>query len=81
MTPEERLAEIAPLQQVLTVAWPLLKDHVEKWRSELVLALVSQNNDETRGKIKCLDELLELPYRLQSESMSLQHPQQEAELP
>lgn len=84
MKPEaqERLAQIAPLQQGLQAAWPTLKPELEKWRRELTAKLIASNDDETRGRIKGLNDLLELPERLQQEAQSLSAPQQkEGELP
>lgn len=79
---QERLSQIAPLQQGLDAAWTTFKPHLEKRKRELIAQLVAVNNDETRGRIKELDDLLGLPERLQQEAMSLQQPQQqEAELP
>jgi hypothetical protein len=78
----ERLAQIAPMQQALSVVWTALEKHLRERKADLVLRLVSKNDDEVRGRIKEIDDLLELPERLQQEAVSLQQPQQEeAELP
>lgn len=84
MTPEaqERMAQLAPLQQGLEAAWPTLKPHLEARKADLLKTLVSSNDEQVRGKIKQLDELLELPASLQQEAMMLSTaPQEEGELP
>lgn len=78
----ERLAQIAPMQQALAAVWTSLEKHLRERKADLVLRLVSRNDDEVRGRIKEIDDLLELPERLQQEAVSLQQPQQqEADLP
>jgi hypothetical protein len=59
MTPEaqERLAQIAPLQQGLQAAWTTLKPYLEQQRRQLLTQLVACNDEQTRGRIKELDEL------------------------
>lgn len=78
---DERLAEIAMLQQGLTAAWPTLSkyliDRITRFTSELVQA----DNSETRGRIKELASLLELPQGLQDEAITLRQPPQESEFP
>lgn len=88
MSPEaqERLAQIAPLQQGLEAAWTTLKPHLESRRRELVAQLLKAcaeyDTNLLRGRIKELDDLLGLPERLQQEAQSLQiAPQEEGELP
>lgn len=84
MTPEAqaRLAEIAPLQQALEAAWGPLAKCLNERKAAHVLKLVASNDDQVRGRIKEIDDLLALPERLHQEAMSLQQPQQEeAELP
>lgn len=82
MTPEERLAEISPLQHGLLASWPTLKPYLEARRLLLTGKLVLEDNEQTRGRIKELNDLLELPERLQQEAVNLQQPPQvEGELP
>lgn len=79
---EERLAQIAPLQHGLQAAWITLKPHLERRRAELITKLVTANDEQTRGRIKEVDDLLDLPERLQQEAVALATPQQEeGELP
>lgn len=78
---DDRLAEIMVLQGALSSCWTPLEKHLQALKNDYLTRLVAENNDETRGRIKELNDLLELPERLQQDAMNLQHPQQEAELP
>lgn len=81
MEPKDRLAQIAQLEQGLQAAWPTLLAHLQSRRSELVVALVAHEDEQMRGRIKELDDLLSLPQRLQQEAQGLAAPQEEGELP
>lgn len=72
--------EILALQAGLAGAWPLFRPWLDEKRQELVRNLVSANDEEARGRIKQLDEILELPERLQNEAIGFQQVQEE-ELP
>jgi hypothetical protein len=72
MTKEERETEILSLQQALGPAWEQLRKFMQARKDSLVLNLVAQNHEETRGRIKELNDLLELPERLQQELIGLQ---------
>lgn len=78
---QERLAQIAPLQNGLQAAWPTLKPYLEQRRREqatkLLMASHEIDTNQCRGRIKEIDDLLGLPERLQQEAMNLQQPQQE----
>lgn len=77
-----RMAEILPLQQALAASWGPLEKHLQDRKDDLVVRLIVKNDEETRGRIKEIDDLLALPQRLQREAVDLQQPQQEAaELP
>lgn len=79
---QERLAEIAQLQQALDAAWLRLKPYLEQRKREHVAKLIAANSDEARGRIKELDDLLALPEQLQLEAQSLTAaPQEEGDLP
>ena len=69
--------EIATLQGALAGAWPFLKPWLEQCKMELTNLLISCNDEETRGRIKQLDDILKLPERLQNESIGFQHLQEE----
>lgn len=79
---QDRLAELSALQGGLAAAWLSLQPHLEARKAELVLALISHDDAEARGRIKELNELLGLPERLQREAEALTaRPQEEGELP
>jgi hypothetical protein len=82
MEVKERLAELMLLQGALSAGWNSLKGHLEKRKAELVVGLISHDDEQMRGRIKELDDLLGLPERLQREAEGLTAPQQEeGELP
>lgn len=81
MSPQDRLAELSALQGALSTGWSRLTDWIEKRKAELVVALVAHEDEQTRGRIKELDNLLGLPERLQREAEGLVAPQEEGELP
>jgi hypothetical protein len=64
---EERLALLQRQIQAIQNGWPfflaLLQERIEKHTA----ALVNKNDEETRGRIKALQELKELPVTLQQE--------------
>lgn len=72
--------EIAVLHSALAGSWPFLRPWLEQKKKDLLIALINANNEEARGKIKQLDEILNLPEQLQSELVGFQN-QQEEELP
>lgn len=51
----------------LDTAWPKLAGEIQSRIDNLTLSLISANNEETRGAIKALRELLNLPASLQYE--------------
>jgi hypothetical protein len=61
--------------------WTTLRQHLEQRKAELVRHLIlggAVDDDwECRGRIKELNELLELPEKLQQEAQLLASPQQE----
>lgn len=81
MDSKDRIAELMALMGGLSAAWPTLSRHLSARRNDCLEQLVAANDEEIRGRIKELNDLLELPERLQQEAFSLQHPQQDAELP
>lgn len=81
MDAKERLAELMLLQGALSSVWPTLEKEFLKRKDLYLSRLVSFNDEGTRGRIKELNELLELPERLQREAQALVAPQQEGELP
>lgn len=83
MTPdvEARKAEVLRLQGALQGNWTALSIHLNARKQELIIRLVSGNDEQTRGRIKEIDDLLALPEWLQQEAIALAAPQQVAEFP
>lgn len=65
---ENLKAKAGQLQLALLGAWKLLTERLHERRAELVNALVNANSDETRGRIKQIDEFLGLPEALSQEA-------------
>lgn len=81
MDHKERLAQIMALQGALSAAWPVLRPLLEQRRQKHIEELVRYESQMARGRIRELNELLELPESLQQEAQALVAPQQEGELP
>jgi hypothetical protein len=62
-----RLDYLTTTLDALDFAWPRLSGEIQARIDRLTLALISSNNDETRGAIKALRELLALPETLRYE--------------
>lgn len=71
MTAEDRLGEIATWLEAVKGAWPLLSAELERRIAEHTTALISADNEQTRGRIKALRELLELPKTLDDERQGI----------
>lgn len=80
MSPEEELARIGALQNGLAAAWPTFSKWIDERMNELLLTLIDSENEQTRGRIKQLRDLKDLPAQLRSMAEALQAPQQEEEL-
>lgn len=68
---EKRLAEVAPAYNALVGAWPHVAAELARIRAQHVEALVSENSEELRGRIKQIDDLLFLPHSLRQEMQNL----------
>jgi hypothetical protein len=67
MTPQDRLGELEQQLRAIENAWPLLAGLLQERIDAHTTALINRNDDETRGRIKALKELQELPVTLQQE--------------
>lgn len=67
MTPEDRIAEIDEALRALQPAWPAFAAVLEDRKQALTHELIAQDNEQTRGRIKQLRELMELPELLRQE--------------
>lgn len=67
MKAEARLAEIEQTLAAITSGWPWLAVELNRRVQELTTQLVNADNEQTRGRIKALQDILELPVTLQQE--------------
>lgn len=67
MTPHERLAQISATLDAIRPGWPVLSVEIAKRIDDLTLQLIGQNDEQTRGRIKELRNLLDFPVSLQQE--------------
>jgi hypothetical protein len=67
MTPAERVDQINQQLEALRPGWPVLAEILREKAEALTVSLIGENNEQTRGRIKALRELMELPETLQQE--------------
>lgn len=66
-----RIDQVQSALNALAGAWAPLAREFERIRAEKVAALVTRNNEQTRGAVKQIDEVLQLPNNLREELLSL----------
>ena len=71
MTHEERLNHINATMQAIQHGWPFLLVELQSAVNEKTASLVAQNDEQTRGAIKALQEFMNLPEVLQQEREGL----------
>lgn len=62
-----RIEQIDAILKVIQSGWPFLLAEVQARIADETERLITQNNEETRGRIKALRDLLTLPETLESE--------------
>ena len=67
MTHQERIDWINRTLEAVRPGWPYLCEVIGERLQSLTLDLIGQDNEQTRGRIKALRDLLELPEQLQQE--------------
>lgn len=67
MSHKTRLAEINDFLASSAPAWPHLVREIELVIAGRVEQLITKNDDEVRGRIKALRQLIDLPEALQQE--------------
>lgn len=67
MSSEERLAQIEQTLEAIRTGWPFFLAVLQDRANTLTVDLVNQDNEQTRGRVKALHELMQLPASLQSE--------------
>lgn len=66
-----RIEHIEAALQAIQPGWPFLMGEVQAQIDREIERLVIQNNEETRGRIKALRDLMNLPDALASERAGL----------
>jgi hypothetical protein len=67
VTPKARVDQINSTLEALRTAWTWLEPVLQEKAQALTVDLIGENNEQTRGRIKQLRELMELPETLASE--------------
>lgn len=68
---ERRIGDISRFMEAMSHGWPFLSAELKRRADDLTESLVSTNNEETRGRIKQLRDVLDMPEALASERQSL----------
>ena len=66
-----RISEISALTGMLQL-WPTLRPELERQKLALVDNLVTQENEQIRGRIKQINDFIDLPSALNQELRGLQ---------
>lgn len=72
MNAKERIAQINNTLQALQNGWPFFMAELQERINALTLQLISQDSEQTRGRIKALRDLQDLPETLQQERDGIQ---------
>jgi len=67
MTPDQRVEHIDAALQAIQPGWPFLLTELKAQVERETERLIIQNNEETRGRIKALRDLMNLPEALEAE--------------
>lgn len=67
MNAEQRANAISHWLEVSKTAWPFLAEEISRRIAEHTADLIGTDNEQTRGRIKALTAVLELPQTLSSE--------------
>lgn len=75
-----RVDQLTQWVPALQQAWPALAPLLEERRARYVTRLIATEDEQARGRIKELSDLLELPMRLQRELAELHQKAQAGEV-
>lgn len=64
---EQRIGEIGRWLEARGQSWPFFAAEVARRIEALTLDLIAQDNEQTRGRIKALRDVLDMPASLASE--------------
>lgn len=65
--PEARINEISRCLSAIGNGWPLIAMEISRKLEEHIASLIEADNEQTRGRIKALTAVLELPQTLSDE--------------
>jgi len=71
MQPIDRLNQIDQALGAIQNGWPFLLVEINERIDSLTQSLIAQDNEQTRGRIKALRDLKELPETLKQERESI----------
>lgn len=71
METSERLEYLNSFILTVDNAWPRVSIEIQERINQKVISLIQSENEQARGAIKALQELLELPDTLKSERASI----------
>lgn len=66
-----RVDQVQSALNALPGSWAPLAREFERIRAEKVAALITENNEQVRGAVKLIDEILLLPNNLRQELLNL----------
>ena len=69
---QTRMAQLTALRAVLPASWALFSEELARQREDMLIRLVAENDEQLRGKVKMIDELLRLPNTLDQEIRNLE---------
>lgn len=67
MEHEDRINQISAGLERMAHAWPFVAGEIEARAKELIESLLNQDNEQTRGQIKALRWVMDLPSTLAQE--------------
>jgi hypothetical protein len=67
MTAEDRLEHLNRVLSAMQSSWAPIAEEIGNRIGDYTASLIAENNEETRGRIKALRDLLNLPDALLSE--------------
>lgn len=71
MSHEQRLSQITAAMQAMQIGWPFIAHEINLLIEGHTMSLIGQNNEEVRGRIKALRDLLNLPESLDQERQGI----------
>ena len=67
----ERKAQLQTLLNAMQ-NWPQIRPELERMKAQMVMSLVTSDDEQLRGRIKQLNDILDLPATLFSELQGIQ---------